>query len=155
MAADMPCLGEIQLRAIEGSDGSLVLNMHAVWRSRDLFKAWGDNLIGITNLQARLAARLADKTGRTVLVGPYSETNGSLHIYGQDYSTKGMDRFFEKFPQCADFVARARTSDELCEAEIIPQLEELLNETTWRLPDAAIAMIHGLIDDYRCGRFQP
>jgi hypothetical protein len=49
-----------------------------MWRSRDLYKAWGDNLIGITNLQARLAARLAQKTGREVAVGPYSESNGSL-----------------------------------------------------------------------------
>lgn len=77
MASDMPCLGEVQLRAIEDSERRVVLQMHAMWRSRDLFKAWGDNLIGITNLQARLAARLAEKTGREVLVGPYSESNGS------------------------------------------------------------------------------
>ena len=80
--------------------------MHAMWRSRDLFKAWGDNLIGITNLQARLAARLAEKTGREVLVGPYSESNGSLHIYGQDYKSKGMDQFFTRFPTCESFVRR-------------------------------------------------
>jgi hypothetical protein len=155
MAADMPCLGEIQLRAIEDSDGRLVLNLHAVWRSRDLFKAWGDNLIGITNLQARLAARLAAKTGRVVVVGPYSETNGSLHLYGQDYTTKGMDRFFDRFPTAELFVARARTSDEVREAEIIPQLEELLTERTWRFPASAVALIRGLIDDYRTGRFEP
>ncbi|MGD0580894.1 MAG: thymidylate synthase, partial [Bryobacteraceae bacterium] len=89
MVSDMPCLGEVQLRSIQDEQGRLVLNMHAMWRSRDLFKAWGDNLIGITNLQARLAARLAEKTGREVLVGPYSESNGSLHIYGQDYKSKG------------------------------------------------------------------
>jgi len=41
-----------------------------MWRSRDLFKAWGDNLIGITNLQARLAARLAAKAGCEVLARP-------------------------------------------------------------------------------------
>jgi Thymidylate synthase len=155
MAADMPCLGEVQLRTIEDADGRLVLNMHAVWRSRDLYKAWGDNLIGITNLQARLAARLAEKTKRPVLVGPYSETNGSLHIYGQDYVTKGMDRFFKKFPRCEDFVSRARSSEELCEAEIIPQLEELLTEATWQFPDSAVALIRGLIEDYRSGRFVP
>jgi thymidylate synthase len=155
MTADMPCLGEIQLRAIEDSAGRLVLNMHAVWRSRDLFKAWGDNLIGITSLQARLAARLAAKTGREVIVGPYSETNGSLHIYGQDYSTKGMDRFFDRFATADPFLQRARTSEEVREAEIIPQLEELLTEETWHFPDSAVALIRGLIDDYRTGRFQP
>jgi hypothetical protein len=129
--------------------------MHAMWRSRDLFKAWGDNLIGITNLQARLAARLAEKTGREVLVGPYSESNGSLHIYGQDYKSKGMDRFFTRFPTRESFVQRARTSETLCEAEIVPQLEDLLTESTWRFPPSALELIRGLIEDYRSGRFIP
>jgi len=155
MASDMPCLGEIQLRSIQDEQGRLVLNMHAMWRSRDLFKAWGDNLIGITNLQARLASRLAGKTGREVLVGPYSESNGSLHIYGQDYKSKGMDRFFTRFPTCESFVQRARSSKDLSELEIIPQLEDLLKETTWRFPPEALALIRALIDDYRSGRFTP
>jgi thymidylate synthase len=155
MASDMPCLGEVQLRAIEDGRGRLVLNMHTMWRSRDLYKAWGDNLIGITNLQARLAARLAEKTGRQVLVGPYSESNGSLHIYGQDYKTKGMDRFFTRFPTCESFVRRARASADLRDLEIIPQLEDLLAETTWKFPPAALDLIRGLIEDYRSGRFLP
>ena len=155
MAADMPCLGEVQLRAIEDEQGRLVLNMHTVWRSRDLYKAWGDNLIGITNLQARLAARLAEKAGREVLVGPYSETNGSLHIYGQDYKTKGMERFFTRFPDCESFVQRARTSEAVCDVEIIPQLEDLLTESTWKFPPAALDQIRGLIADYRSRRFLP
>jgi hypothetical protein len=155
MAADMPCLGEIQLRAIEDGRGRLRLHLHALWRSRDLYKAWSDNLIGITNLQARLAARLAEKTGREVLVGSYSENNGSLHIYGQDYKSKGVERFFERFPTCESFVQRAWTSAEARDREIIPQLEELLGETTWKFPPAALELIRGLIDDFRSGRFLP
>jgi len=155
MVSDMPCLGEVQLRAIEDEEGRLVLNMHTAWRSRDLFKAWGDNLIGITNLQARLAARLSKKTGREVLVGPYSESNGSLHIYGQDYKTKGMDRFFTRFPTCESFVQRARTSESVRDLEIIPQLEDLLGEATWKFPPAALDLIRGMIEAYRSGRFLP
>jgi hypothetical protein len=155
MAADMPCLGEVQLRAIEDSQGRLLLNLHAVWRSRDLYKAWGDNLIGITNLQARLAARLAQKSGREVLVGPYSESSGSLHLYGQDYLSKGMDKFFTRFPTRESFIQRARTSDQVRDVEIIPQLEDLLVETTWKFPPAALALIRGLIEDYQSGRFMP
>jgi hypothetical protein len=155
MASDMPCLGEVQLRAIEDEKGRLVLNLHTAWRSRDLYKAWADNLIGLTNLQARLAARLSEKTGREVLTGPYSESNGSLHIYGQDYKSKGMDRFFTRFPTCESFVQRARTSEALRDLEIIPQLEDLLAETTWKFPPAALDLIRGLIDDYRSGRFVP
>ncbi|MBI4892076.1 MAG: hypothetical protein HY821_15730 [Acidobacteria bacterium] len=155
MASDMPCLGEVQLRSIEDAEGRLVLQMHAMWRSRDLFKAWGDNLVGITNLQARLAARLAEKTGREVVVGPYSESNGSLHIYGQDYVSKGMDKFFTRFPDCASFLKRARSSVDMCELEIIPQLEDLLKETTWRFPPEAVRLIEEMIADYRAGRFIP
>jgi len=155
MASDMPCLGEVQLRAIEDEKGRLVLNLHTAWRSRDLYKAWADNLIGITNLQARLAARLSEKTGREVLIGPYSESIGSLHIYGQDYKTKGMDRFFTRFPTCESFVQRARTSEAVRDVEIIPQLEDLLEETTWRFPPSALDLIRGLIEDYRSGRFLP
>ncbi len=156
MAADAPCLREIQLRAPENEKGQLVLNMHAIWRSRDLYKAWGDNLIGITNLQARLAAELAAKTGREVLVGPYSETNGSLHIYGQDYLQKGMNQtFFERFPDVESFVKRARTSAEVKETEIIPQLEAHLLEETWNFPQEAVNLIKGLIKDFKTGKFTP
>lgn len=155
MAADMPCLSEIQLRAIADSRGRLVLNLHAVWRSRDLYKAWGDNVIGLTSLQARLAARLARKIGREVLVGPYTEANGSLHLYGQDYATKGMRTFFDRFPTRESFVKRARTSEQVRDAEIIPQLEEHLKETTWNFPPQATALIQELIADYREGRFIP
>jgi hypothetical protein len=155
MVSDMPCLGEVQLRAIEDDAGRPALHMHTMWRSRDLFKAWGDNVIGITNLQARLAARLGEKMGREVVVGPYSESVASLHIYGQDYKTKGMDRFFTRFPTCEQFVARARTSDFVKDAEIIPQLEDLMGESTWKFPSEAVALMRQLIEDYRSGRFMP
>ena len=108
MVSDMPCLGEVQLRAIQDEQGRLVLNMQTMWRSRDLFKAWGDNLIGITNLQARLAARLAEKTGREVLVGPYSESNGSLHIYGQDYHRRAWTSSSRAFRPASRLCSRAR-----------------------------------------------
>lgn len=155
MAADMPCLGEVQLRAPENGKGQLVLNMHANWRSRDLYKAWGDNIIGITNLQARLAARLAEKTGREVIVGPYSETNGSLHIYGQDYLQKKAGELFTKFPTLESFVAKAWTSEKARDGEVIPQLEEHLTETTWNFPPEAVALIKNLIDGYNSGKFVP
>lgn len=153
--SDQPCLREIQLRALENKEGSLVLNMHARWRSRDLYKAWGDNLIGITSLQARLAHSLAEKTGKRVLVGPYTEENGSLHIYGQDYSEKGMDKFFDNFPNLEVFIKRAKTSLDVKDTEIIPQLRELKAETTWNFPKESIDLIDALIEDYETGRFLP
>ena len=44
MVSDMPCLGEVQLRAIEDPGARLVMHMHAMWRSRDLFKLIFDTL---------------------------------------------------------------------------------------------------------------
>jgi thymidylate synthase len=155
MKADMPCLREIQLRAPRGEDGKLRLNMHATWRSRDDYKAWGDNVIGITNLQASLACRLSEKVGEPVLVGPYTEANGSLHIYGQDYTQKGMDTFFQNFPTVESFMARAKTSEEQLEGMILPELEELKAEETWHFPPESIAIIDGLIEGYKSGKFVP
>jgi hypothetical protein len=59
----------------------------------------------------------------------------------------------ESIPRPA--VQRARTSEALRDLEIIPQLEDLLKETTWRFPPSALNLIQGLIDDYRSGRFVP
>jgi thymidylate synthase len=153
MKEDQPCLREIQLRAIE-NNGKLVLNMHANWRSRDLYKAWGDNLIGITNLQARLANRLQEKTGRKVVVGSYTETNGSLHIYGQDYSQKGMDTFFKNFKSIKSFIKRSKTSKDKLQL-ITQELEELKNEKTWKFTTKEINIIDTIIADYKSGKFLP
>ena len=155
LKADMPCLREIQLRAIEDTNLNLVLNMHATWRSRDLFKAWGDNVIGITSLHARLAKQLEERMGRKAIVGPYTEASGSLHFYGQDYSQKGLDKFFSNFPTEESFIARARTSEEVKDSEIIPQLEELKKEKEWKFPQSAIDIIDNLIKEYKSGEFIP
>ena len=153
MKADAPCLRQIQLRALENQAGQLVLNMDANWRSRDLFKAWGDNVIGITSLQARLAARLAEKTGREVVTGPYTESNGSLHTYGQDYLTRGAGEFFNRFPTAETFVEKAMTSETATEALVLPHLKQLETEETWRFPPKAISLINSLINDFETGKF--
>ena len=70
-------------------------------------------------------------------------------------------------------IAAARTGDEGAFARLVrrhqaavagllwrftrepAQLEDLLVETTWKFPPAALELIRGLIDDYRSGRFMP
>jgi thymidylate synthase len=156
MKEDMPCLRELHLRAIENARGELVLNVHTRWRSRDLYKAWSDNVIGLTNLvRLDIAPKLAQRTGRKVVIGPYSEDISSLHIYGQDYSQKGMDTFFKRMDTEKKFIARAMTSADACESLILPQLAELRQETVWRFPPAALAIIDRLIDTYRSGACLP
>jgi thymidylate synthase len=80
---DIPCLREIQLRCPEDQGGNLVANMSTAWRSRDLFKAWPDNVIALTFLQSVLARQVAEKTRRKVRVGSYADYSFSLHIYGR------------------------------------------------------------------------
>lgn len=153
---DLPCLREIQLRAIESSAEELVLSMTATWRSRDLFKAWPDNVIALTHLQRWLADRLAEKSGRKVRVGNYIEFNGSLHLYGQDYSDKGLAEFFKNFPHFEDFEKRCLKSEDARDLMVLPQLEQLLTEEeTWHFGDEQKKIIKGLIDDLKTGKYLP
>jgi len=156
MKEDQPCLRYIQLRAIENEDKQIVLNMHISWRSRDLLKAWPDNVIGVTNLQERLAKRLQEKMARDVLVGPYTESNGSLHLYGQDYTEKEMKDFFEKNPSVESYVKRAWTSEK-AKPVIVDELKILKSESHshWKFPQEAIQLIDDLIKDYETGIFIP
>lgn len=154
MKEDQPCLGQIQLLAEENDFGIIVLNMIARWRSRDLYKAWGDNLIGITNLFSALARRLSDKTERRVVTGWYAEDNGSLHFYGQDYNGKGLDTFFERFPNVDSFVDRAWTSDKAKDL-VLEELKMLKTDFTWRFPPESIKLIGDLIEGYESEMFKP
>jgi len=156
MKQDMPCLREIQLRALDGPNGELVLHTFTRWRSRDLYKAWTDNILALTNLvQVEVVPQLARKTGRKVVIGPYSEESGSLHFYGQDYTTKGLDQFFRNFPNEEDFVARARTSNDARDLLVLPQLRELRDEPTWHFDEKGLGIIDMLIAGYESGRFTP
>lgn len=156
MKQDMPCLREIQLRALEGKEGELVLHTFTRWRSRDLYKAWTDNVLALTNLiQIEVVPRLAQKTGKRVVIGPYSEENGSLHLYGQDYGEKGLGQFFTNFPTEKRFVARAMTSEDVKDSLVLPQLRDLKTETTWHFGEKELGIIDMLIDGYESGRFTP
>lgn len=85
-APDPPCLQRMWWRAPEDEDGGLVLNLNCHWRSRDAFKAAFMNIFALTDLQARVARRLAEMTGRPVSVGRYVDVTDSFHIYGKDLS---------------------------------------------------------------------
>lgn len=157
---DVPCLREIQLRCPEDADGNLVLNMNTAWRSRDLYKAWPDNVIGITFLMSVLAGQIAQEAGRPVSVGSYADYSMSLHIYGQDFSLvggdqeKGLKSFFDNFDENT-YVQRSFTSDDATEMLVLPHLRGLLSEEQvrqWRFPEKSLALIRFLIDEIESGR---
>ncbi|HOZ48538.1 MAG TPA: thymidylate synthase [Candidatus Hydrogenedentes bacterium] len=160
---DVPCLREVQLRCPEDGEGNLVLNMNTVWRSRDLYKAWGDNVIGITFLQQIIARRIAEAAGRPVRVGSYADYSFAMHIYGQDFgavggdANRGLQSFFDTFDEDV-FVARSLTSEMAKDMLVLPQLRDLLTDRQieqWRFPPESIALIEALIADIESGTYTP
>jgi thymidylate synthase len=60
---DPPCLQRVWGRLCEDGQGGFVFNMNTHWRSRDLFKAWFENVIAITTLMRKIAHDLGEKMG--------------------------------------------------------------------------------------------
>jgi thymidylate synthase len=156
---DVPCLREVQLRCPEDAEGNLVLNMNTAWRSRDLFKAWPDNVVGLTFMQRMLADRVGAKAQRPVKTGSYADYSFSLHIYGQDFALVGGDEerglrsFFENSDE-QSYMERSFTSQDAAEMLVIPQLRALLTDeqrAQWSFPAEAIELIEGLIDGLESG----
>ena len=159
LTEDVPCLREVQFRCPQDSDGNLVLNVSTTWRSRDLFKAWPDNLIGLTFLFQTVAQQVEQKTGRSVRLGSYADYCFSLHIYGQDFKQVGGDEerglasFFDTFDE-QTYLDRALTSDDARDMLVLPQMKELLSKQQieqWRFPASSIALIEELIAGVESG----
>jgi thymidylate synthase len=76
--------------------------MNTHWRSRDLYKAWFENVIALTTLMRKMAERISDETSRPVRLGRYVDISDSLHIYGSYFreiegnEEKGIKSFFER-----------------------------------------------------------
>ena len=158
---DIPCLREVQLRCPEDRDGNRVLNMNTMWRSRDLYKAWGDNVIAITFLQGVIARRIAEQSGCTVRVGSYADYSSALHIYGQDFGAiggaqeRGLQSFFDTFDEDR-FIARSLPSDVALDMLVLPQLHNLMSERQieqWGFPPESVALIESLIKDLESGKY--
>ena len=99
---DPPCLQRVWGRLCEDGEGGFVFNMNTHWRSRDLFKAWFENVIALTTLMRKIAEAVSEKIGKPVRLGRYVDISDSLHIYGSYFREiegdpeKGIKSFFEK-----------------------------------------------------------
>jgi hypothetical protein len=156
LADDIPCLGEIHLRCPRDDDG-FVLHMATYWRSRDLYKAWCDNVVGLTFMQQTIAQDIERRTGVKTRVGTYKDTSTSLHIYGQDAKHITGDGgkvkpFFERH-DLERFKAMSMTSAFAGEMLIVPQLEQLLKEEVWHFTAASKAVISDLIEGIKGGTY--
>lgn len=148
MEEDIPCLREVQLRCTE-KDSAIYLHMDTKWRSRDLFKAWSDNVIGLTFLQQELAFRLSEKMNREVKIGSYSDYSSSLHLYGQDINEKGVAKYVELGEEKA--LNRAMGSEKAKERLVLPQLEDFLAKAE-NYPEERKEIIRKIISDLKEGK---
>lgn len=135
---DIPCLGEIHFRCWDVENDELSLCVTTIWRSRDLLKAWADNVVALSFWFEKIAGKLTQKIGKKVSVGKYTEFVNSLHIYGQDFSKlkseNGKD-FFETFKLPKHYVGRSWNTEKALELEVIPQMEEILSEEIWKFSE--------------------
>ncbi|MCB9782907.1 MAG: hypothetical protein H6751_08095 [Candidatus Omnitrophica bacterium] len=154
---DIPCLGEMHFRCLEDEDKTLVVNLTTIWRSRDLFKAWADNVIAITYFGRKIVEEIANRTGRETRLGGYTDFSNSLHIYGQDFSHLEKDEasskkgFFDVFPNVESYVKRSWDSETARDVEVLPQMEAILYEPLWQFTDSDIQTIRGEIDFLKNG----
>jgi len=80
---DPACLQSIWCRIIE-QDGVPLLNMNVRFRSNDAYKAAFMNIFALTQLQARIAARVGELSGLPIRLGRYCHMADSFHIYGSN-----------------------------------------------------------------------
>ena len=113
---DPPCLQRIWGRLCEDGEGGFIFNMNTHWRSRDLFKAWFENVIALTTLMRKIAEAISEKMAKRVRLGRYVDISDSLHIYGSYFreiegdAEKGIQSFFEKL-KSRTFEERTWNSD--------------------------------------------
>ena len=90
---DPACLQSIWCRITEGGargEGlgmrgeGMVLSMNVRFRSNDAYKAALMNIFALVQLQAMIAARIAELSGKPVTPGRYCHMADSFHIYGSN-----------------------------------------------------------------------
>ncbi len=78
---DPACLQSIWCRILE-EEGVPVLSMNVRFRSNDAYKAAFMNIFALVQLQAKIAGRVSELSGRRIAVGRYVHFADSYHIYG-------------------------------------------------------------------------
>ncbi len=159
---DPPCLQRLWAR-LTRNGGAWHLNLNTHWRSRDLFKAWPDNVIGLTFLQSVLAREIEEQSGKPTRVGSYADYSFSLHIYGQDFgqvggdSERGLRSFFDNFDE-ESILRRSLSSEDAREMLVLPQLKNLLSEpqrAQWKFAPPQIDLLERLIAGIEEGKLLP
>ena len=109
---DPACLQSVWCRILE-ENGVPVLSMNVRFRSNDAYKAAFMNIFALVQLQASIARRVAELTGKEVKVGRYVHFADSYHIYGS-YFREFEGRFLGALAK-RSFAQRTMRYDELRE----------------------------------------
>ncbi|NLF70036.1 MAG: hypothetical protein GX575_13410 [Candidatus Anammoximicrobium sp.] len=88
---DPACLQSVWCRLTEEA-GVAWLSMNVRFRSNDAYKAAFMNMFALGQLQSRIAARVAELSGREIRLGRYCHLADSYHIYGSN-----MEEFKSRF----------------------------------------------------------
>jgi len=79
---DPPCLQRGQFRFVQDSRGDIVMGYITDWRSRDLLKAWNENIVGQIELMKLFRDKVSNMLGIPIKLGSYIDRSSSLHLYG-------------------------------------------------------------------------
>jgi len=91
---DPACLQSIWCRLLAGENGVWNLNTNVRFRSNDAYKAAFMNMFALTQLQVKIAARIAELSGHKIELGRYVHQADSYHIYGS-YFEEFRNRFLK------------------------------------------------------------
>jgi thymidylate synthase len=89
---DPACLQSIWCRLMKDEDNIWYLNSNVRFRSNDAYKAAFMNMFALTQLQLKIAERIAELSGKTIRLGRYVHQADSYHIYGA-YFKEFKERF--------------------------------------------------------------
>lgn len=79
---DPPCLQSIWCRLLPDEAGRWHLNTNVRFRSNDAYKAAFMNMFALVQLQVKIAGRITELSGKSVVLGRYVHQADSYHIYG-------------------------------------------------------------------------
>jgi len=86
---DQPCLQRLWFRNLEDNN----VEMHCMWRSRDLYSAWNSNMVGLLFMIKR------EILGRDLELVKVVDFSNSLHIYESDWKAASKVKPIPKNPQ--------------------------------------------------------
>jgi thymidylate synthase len=92
---DPPCFQRGQFKFMKNSNGVWVMNYHTDWRSRDLFKAWNENVLAQAELMKLFGAKVSDMLETPIELGAYIDRASSLHLYGFYIDRDNLDKQVE------------------------------------------------------------